>query len=100
MAKRSAQKATAHADRLKKPSAEPNETRGKYWERQQAPFDAAHIAFEASVQAQRQLVGAVAEKFGVDVKVLTRSQLEAFDAVVKVASGLPSDVPNNGQAQP
>ncbi len=80
----------AKADLLKPPSADPNKTRGKYWERTRPPFEAAHFAFEATVTAQRHLVGAVAEKLGIDVKEMTRVQLETFDATVKAASG-PAD---------
>ena len=90
----------AQVDRPKPPSAEPNQTRGKYWERSRPPFKAAHSAFEATVAAQRQLVGAVAEKFGVDVKEMTRVHLKAFDATVKAASALPTDIPDNGEALP
>ena len=50
--------------------------------------------------AQRQLVGAVAEKLGIDVNEMTRVQLEAFDAIVKAASALPTDIPGNGETQP
>ena len=91
---------TAQATRPKPPSADPKETRGKDWERGRPPFDAAHTAFESSVVAQRQLVGSVAAKFGIDVKELTRVHLEAFDAIVKAASGLPTDIPDNGEPQP
>ena len=87
------------ADKPKPPSSDPDKTRGKYWERNRPPFDAAHAAFEATVAAQRQLVGAVAEKFGIDVKEMARVQLEAFDATVKAASGLPTDIPDSGEAQ-
>jgi hypothetical protein len=99
MPRSSPPKRPTHPDRPKPPSADPKLTRGKYWERERPPFDAAHSAFEATVQAQRQLVGAVAGKFGIDVKELTRGQLEAFDAVVKVASNLPTDVPDSGEPQ-
>jgi hypothetical protein len=87
-------------DQHKPPSADPSKTRDKYWERSRPPFDAAHTAFAATVAAQRQLVGAVAEKFGVDVNEMARVQLEAFDAIVKAASTLPTDIPDNGEAQP
>lgn len=100
MPKASAPVRTAKADRPKPPSADPKQTRGKYWERRRPPFDAAHAAFAGTVAAQRQLVGAVAEKFGIDVKEMTRVQLEAFDAIVKAASSLPTDMPGNGEAQP
>jgi hypothetical protein len=90
----------AQPNRPKPPSADPKQTRGKYWERSRPPFEAAHAAFEATVAAQRQLVVAVAEKVGIDVKEATRVQLEAFDAIVKAASSLPTDVPDNGEAQP
>jgi hypothetical protein len=100
MPKSSPAKRPSQGDRHKPPSADPKETRGKYWERERPPFDAAHTAFEASVQAQRQLVGAVAGKLGIDVKELTRGQLEAFDAIVKVASSLPTDIPDSGEPQP
>lgn len=99
MPKASAPGKTTQATRPKPPSADPNQTRGKYWERRRPPFDAAHVAFEAAVAAQRQLVGAVAEKFGIDLKEMTRVQLEAFDAAVKAASALPTDIPGVGEAQ-
>ena len=88
------------ADRPKPPSADPNDTRGKDWERNRPPFDAAHSAFVATVAAQRQLVGAVADKFGIDLKEMSRVQLEAFEATEKAASGLPTDLPGNGEVQP
>ncbi len=90
----------AQADKPKPPSEDPKQTRGKDWERSRPPFDAAHTAFEATVLAQRQLVGAVAEKLGIDVDEMTRAQLKAFDAIVKAASSLPTDIPENGEAQP
>jgi hypothetical protein len=91
----------AQADRGEPPSSDPKETREKYWERARTPFDAAHTAFEATVAAQRQLVGAVAAKFGIDVKEMTRAQLTAFDATVKAAKSLPTDIPDNGgEVQP
>ena len=100
MPKSSAPTRSGQADRAKPPSADPKVTRGKDWERRRAPFDAAHTALEGTVNAQRQLVGAIADKLGIDVKGMTRAQLEAFDAVVKAARDLPTDLPGNGDVQP
>jgi hypothetical protein len=83
---------------MKPPSTDPDTTRGKDWERRKPPFEAAHLALEITVENQRQLVGALAEKLGVDVKALTRTQLEGFDAIVKAASRLATDIPGNPEA--
>lgn len=90
----------AQADRAKPPSPDPKQTRGKDWERRRPPFDAAHTALEGTVATQRQLVAAIAAKLGIDVKDMTRAQLDAFDAVAKAANSLPTDLPGNGEAQP